>query len=66
MRFKNSQFLVELFSFHDNPMALIFLVRKSISRYGVPQSPFLKLVTFLNAKGEHKFHDSKNAPKTVA
>ena len=41
-------------------MSLIFLVRKSMSRCGAPQSPFL------SAKGEKKFRDSKNTLKWLS
>ena len=59
---KNNHFLGKIFSFNVNSLALIFsfLVRKSMSGCGALQSPFLKLATFLSAKGEYKFDDSKN------
>ena len=66
MRAKNSPFLGRFFSFHAYRISLmLFLVQKSMSRFGSPQSPFFKLVTFLRSKGEQKSHDSKNAPKTA-
>ena len=36
-----------------------------MSRFGSPQSPFFKLVTFLSPKEEQKSHDSKKALKMV-
>ena len=34
-----------------------------MSRFGSPQSPFFKLVTFLSRKEEQKLHDSKKRQK---
>ena len=42
-----------------------FCVRKRMPRCGAPQISLFKSVTLISAKGEHKYHHSKNALKTV-
>ena len=60
MGLKNRRFLDEFFSFHANAMSLIFFVKKIMSRYVAPQSPFFKILTFLREKGRESFHDSQS------